>query len=147
MLLCEGLGGFEAVVALAGAGNVANKAAAALGNAAEETLAKALQLAAEQMTTLLENGSSTLPNEYHKVWRSYLSQKNKGQADDHTKELMRQKVKRLQDRYGVSNYRIYTDLRLNPGNLNAWLKHGHSDKVSLETARRTLRYVEQAAVL
>ena len=104
------------------------------------------QYTAEQMTTLLENGSSTLPNAYHKVWRSYLSQKNRGQADDHTKELMRQKVKRLQERYGVSNYRIYTDLRLNPGNLNAWLKHGHSDKVSLDTARRTLRYVEQAAV-
>ena len=104
------------------------------------------QYTVAQMTTLLENGSSTLPNEYHKVWRSYLSQKNRGQADDHTKELMRQKVKHLQDRYGVSNYRIYTDLRLNPGNLNAWLKHGHSDKVSLETARRTLRYVEQTAV-
>ena len=104
------------------------------------------QYTAEQMTTLLENGSPALPNEYHKVWRSYLSQKNRGQADDHTKELMRQKVKRLQDRYGVSNYRIYTDLRLNPGNLNAWLKHGHSDKVSLDTARRTLRYVERSAV-
>lgn len=104
------------------------------------------QYTAEQMTNLLEKGSSTLPNEYHKVWRSYLSQKNRGQADDHTKELMRQKVKRLQAKHGVSNYRIYTDLRLNPGNLNAWLKHGHSDKVSLDTARRTLRYVEQSAV-
>lgn len=39
-----------------------------------------------------------------------------------------------------------TDLRLNPGNLNAWLKHGNSDKVSLETARRTLRYVEAYGV-
>ena len=104
------------------------------------------QYNAERMTSLLENGSSALPNEYHKVWRSYLSQKNRGQADDHTKELMRQKVKRLQEKHGVSNYRIYTDLQLNPGNLNAWLKHGHSDKVSLETARRTLRYVEQSAV-
>lgn len=104
------------------------------------------QYTAQQMTVLLENGSSTLSNEYHKVWRSYLSQKNRGQADDHTKELMRQKVKRLQVKHGVSNYRIYTDLQLNPGNLNAWLKHGHSDKVSLETARRTLRYVEQLAV-
>ena len=58
---------------------------------------------------------------------------------------MRQKVKRLQEKYGVTNYRIYTDLRLNPGNLNAWLKHGDSDKVSLDTARKTLRYVEGRA--
>ena len=104
------------------------------------------QYTAQQMTVLLENGSSTLSNEYHKVWHSYLSQKNRGQADDHTKELIRQKVKRLQVKHGVSNYRIYTDLQLNPGNLNAWLKHGHSDKVSLETARRTLHYVEQSSV-
>lgn len=103
---------------------------------------KMLAYSAEEMTQLLESGSSALPAEYHKVWRSFQSQKNKGQADDHTKELMRQKVRRLQDQCGVSNYRIYTDLKLNPGNVNAWLKHGVADKVSLDTARRTLRYVE-----
>lgn len=99
---------------------------------------------ANAMTALLETSSPALPTEYHKVWRSYLSQKDRCQADNHTKELMRQKVKRLQKKYGVTNYRIYTDLELNPGNLNAWLKHGDGDKVSLETARRTLRYVEAA---
>lgn len=94
------------------------------------------------MTEMFVSGSEEVPAEYTKVWRSYMSRKNRGQADDHTKELMRQKVKRLQEKYGVTNYRIYTDLRLNPGNLNAWLKHGDSDKVSLDTARKTLRYVE-----
>ena len=102
---------------------------------------------ADQMTQLLENNASVLPNEYHKVWRSFQSQKNRGQSDDHTKELMRLKVKRLQERCGVSNYRIYTDLNLNPGNVNAWLKHGVADKVSLDTARRTLRYVEEVYTL
>ena len=103
---------------------------------------KMLAYGAEEMTQLLESHASELPAEYHKVWRSFQSQKNRGQADDHTKELMRQKVRRLQDQCGVSNYRIYTDLKLNPGNVNAWLKHGVADKVSLDTARRTLRYVE-----
>ena len=97
---------------------------------------------ADTMTELFEQASPALPAEYHKVWRSYQSRKNRGQADNHTKELMRQKVKRLQEKKGVSNYRIYTDLKLNPGNLNAWLKHGDGDKVSLETARMTVRYVE-----
>ncbi len=97
---------------------------------------------ADQMTRLFEDNASVLPNEYHKVWRSFQSQKNRGQSDDHTKELMRLKVRRLQEQCGVSNYRIYTDLKLNPGNVNAWLKHGVADKVSLDTARRTLRYVE-----
>ena len=101
---------------------------------------------ADRMTELLEQASPLLPAEYHKVWRSYQSRKNRGQADEHTKELMWQKVKRLQEKNGVTNYRIYTDLKLNPGNLNAWLKHGNSDKVSLETARKTLRYVESCSV-
>lgn len=100
------------------------------------------QYNADEMTQLLENGSPLLPAEYHKAWRSFQSQKNRGQADVHTKELMRQKVRRLQNQCGVTNYRIYTDLKLNPGNVNAWLKHGVADKVSLDTARRTLRYVE-----
>ena len=99
---------------------------------------------ADALTVLFETESPALPAEYHKVWRSYLSQKNRPQTDSYTKELMRQKVKRLQEKYGATNYRIYTDLKLNPGNLNAWLKHGDGDKVSLETARMTLRYVESA---
>lgn len=98
------------------------------------------------MTELFEQASPVLPFEYHKVWKCYQSRNNSALTDDHTKELMRQKVKRLQEKNGVTNYRIYTDLRLNPGNLNAWLKHGNSDKVSLETARRTLRYVEAYGV-
>ncbi len=101
---------------------------------------------AEEMTELLEQTSPLVPAEYHKVWRSYQSRKNQGQADNHTKELMRQKIKRLQEKNEVTNYRIYTDLKLNPGNLNAWLKHGDSDKISLDTARRTLRYVENHTV-
>ena len=100
---------------------------------------------ADMMTELFEQASPKLPVEYHKVWRSYQSRRSRGQADEHTKELMRQKVKRLQAQKGVTNYRIYTDLKLNPGNLNAWLKYGDTDKVSLETARRVLRYVENHA--
>lgn len=104
-----------------------------------------LQYTMDDLTELLEQTSPLLTSEYHKVWRSYQSRKNRGQADNHTKELMRKKVKRLQEKNGVTNYRIYTDLKLNPGNLNAWLKHGDSEKVSLETARMTLRYVESAS--
>ena len=105
-----------------------------------------LRYTMDDLTELLEQTSPLLTSEYHKVWRSYQSRKNRGQADNHTKELMRKKVKRLQEKNGVTNYRIYTDLKLNPGNLNAWLKHGDSEKVSLETARMTLRYVESASV-
>ena len=98
----------------------------------------------DEMTKLLSDCSPLLPEAYHKVWRSYQSQKNRFQADTHTKELMRNKILRLQKAKKVSNYRIYTDLKLNPGNINSWLKNGANEKVSLDNARKVLHYIENA---
>ena len=101
------------------------------------------QYSVDEMTKALQAKCECLPDAYHKVWRSYLSVKNRVHTEADTKELMRKKLLRLQEKHGVSNYRIYTDLQLNPGNVNAWLKHGKSEKVSLNNARMMLRYVEQ----
>ncbi len=92
----------------------------------------------------IQDASSPLSEEYKKVWTSYLSKKNRQQNDNHTKELMRDTVVKLQGAKGVSNYRLYADLGLNPGNFNAWLKHGDPNKVSLDTARRTVKYLENS---
>ena len=82
-------------------------------------------------------------NGYHKLWCSYVSVRDRQQADDHTKMLMHKRVRELQAQKQVSNYRIYHDLNLNPGNLNAWLTHQNCSKVSLNTARKTLNYLRQ----
>lgn len=95
----------------------------------------------EELVNALQSGS--LSPEYQKVWNSYQVQKHIKDREKETTALMRTKVLALQKQHGVSNYRIYTDLRLNPGNINAWLKHGSSDKVSLETARKVLGYVKE----
>jgi len=86
------------------------------------------------------------PEEYQKVWRSYQSRKNRFRTDDETKRLMRKRLVELQNETGLSNYRIYTDLKLNPGNVNAWLKHDDGSKVSLAVARQALQYVRQRRV-
>jgi hypothetical protein len=96
----------------------------------------------EEMQRSFVCGDPSLPQGYHKVWHSYLSRKNQLQTDNATKQLMRQRILKLQADSGVSNYRIYTALGLNPGNLNAWLKYGTSEKVSLNTARKTLNYLK-----
>ena len=57
--------------------------------------------------------------------------------------LMHKRVRELQAQKQVSNYRIYHDLNLNPGNLNAWLTHQDCSKVSLNTTRKTLNYLRQ----
>ena len=84
-----------------------------------------------------------LPEGYQKVWRSYLAKKNSHCTDDETKELMRSRILRLQKEHNVTNYRLYTDLKMNPGNLNAWLKHGDGNKISLDRARDVLRYLSE----
>ena len=84
---------------------------------------------------------SELPEAYGKVWHSYLVYKKRGKRDEETKELMRQQIVHLQSERGVSNYRLYTSLGLNPGDLNAWLKHGDGKKISLKTALAVLEQV------
>lgn len=95
---------------------------------------------------LLDSNKSNLGNEYIKVWKSYLSKRNKPQSINHTKGLILNKVNENKKLKNISNYRIYTDLKLNHGNINAWLKNGECDKVSLETARKVLKYVEEVKV-
>lgn len=41
----------------------------------------------------------------------------------------------------VTNYRIYKELNLNPGNVNAFLKNEDTSKVSVDTARKILAFV------
>lgn len=83
-----------------------------------------------------------LSKEYIKVWQSYLARKNSRLKDNSTKELMRSKILLLQKEKGITNYRLYSDLRMNPGNLNAWLKHGEHSKISLACARTCLNYLQ-----
>ena len=108
----------------------------------EEFYKPALSVLSESdIETVFEKG--LLPDGYKKVWRSYLAKKNSRCTDDETKELMRSRIIRLQKERNVTNYRLYTDLKMNPGNLNAWLKHGDGNKISLDRARDVLRYLSE----
>ena len=72
-----------------------------------------------QMLLLLEKQSPELPEGYWKVWRSYCSVRDAVLADNDTKELIHRRVLELQEKKKLTNYRLYTDLKLNPGNVNA----------------------------
>ena len=96
-----------------------------------------------QMLLLLENQSHELPEGYLKVWRSYCSVRDAVLADNDTKELIHRRVLELQQKKKLSNYRLYTDLKLNPGNVNAWLKHNDSSKMSLDCARKIYQYAKE----
>lgn len=96
-----------------------------------------------QMLLLLEKQSPELPEGYRKVWRSYCSVRDAALADNDTKELIHRRVLELQQKKKLTNYRLYTDLKLNPGNVNAWLKHNDSSKMSLDCARKIYQYVKE----
>ena len=85
--------------------------------------------------------SGDVPDAYRKVWDSYLAAHDAPSRDEALKGAMREKVLQLQEEKGCTNYRVYTDLKLNPGNINSWLKQGDNRKVSYRTAERVLTYV------
>lgn len=95
-----------------------------------------------QMLLLLENQSPELPEGYLKVWRSYCSVRDAVLADNDTKKLIHRRVVEIQKKKRLTNYRIYADLKLNPGNVNAWLKHNDSSKMSLDCARQIYKYAK-----
>ena len=97
------------------------------------------RLDAENLETQLKE--KLCPEEYLKVWNSYLVSRNAPQRDEVLKSVMRKKVLQLMEEKKCSNYRVYTDLKLNPGNINSWLKYGNSSKVSYGTAERVMNYV------
>jgi hypothetical protein len=94
------------------------------------------------MINALEAKDESLDRNYHKAYRSYISRRDALETDNDTKTLMHSKIKRLQNSKRVSNYRIYKDLGLNHGNANAFLKCGDVSKVSLDTARSMVTYLE-----
>lgn len=100
----------------------------------------------DELIKVLNETNSHLIIGYMKVWKSYLTKKNKPQNDNHTKELILRRVLEYKSVKKISNYRIYTDLNLNHGNINAWLKNGECEKVSLETARKVLKYAEDLKI-
>ena len=82
-----------------------------------------------------------LPREYSKFFASYRSAYNKPQANRESKHLRWKKSRLLQLEKGVNTADIYHTLDLNPGNVNAYMKHGDLDKVSLKNATEIMKYL------
>ena len=98
----------------------------------------------DAMLSALRDQDPSLPQEYQKVWASYLSVSRKGERDQRVKGLLREKILQTQQEKRISTYRICRDLGLNNPNVNCWLKNGRDEKVSLDTARRIFDYLQSA---
>ena len=98
----------------------------------------------EDIVKALEEKDIYLERDYHKVYRSYCSRRDAHDVDRDTKLLMHKRVRELQETKGISNYRLYTDLMLNPSNTNAFLTNGDLGRLSMEVAEKMLTYMRNA---
>lgn len=99
------------------------------------------QLSWDDILLAFVNNEKNYPSEIRKVYSSYISQRDRQKANSHTKALMLERSRQLQQEKRVTTYRIYTDLKLNHGNVNAYLKNGDINKVGLEVAEKVLDYL------
>jgi len=98
----------------------------------------------EDLLIALEEMDEQLGWDYLKVYKSYCSRRDKSKTNTDTKVLIHKRIRCLQVEKGISNYRLYTDLNLNPSNTNAFLKHGNVGRFKMETAEKMLDYLEAA---
>lgn len=80
-------------------------------------------------------------SEYRTVYDNYLYMRDRKHKEDSIKVLMHNRIVEKQNQKGITNYRVYKALNLNPGNINAYLKYCDTSKVSLDTVRNVLAFV------
>lgn len=92
-----------------------------------------------------DNAETYLQNDslsgYRTVYNNFLYQRNRKEQEDRLKMMMYRKISEVKQAKCVTNYRIYKELNLNPGNVNAFLKNEDTSKVSVDTARKILAFV------
>ncbi len=82
-----------------------------------------------------------LPREYVKILNSYRVAYQKPETLCESKKMRWERSRALQLEKGISAAEIYHALGLNPGNVNAYLKHGALDKVSLDNATSIMKFL------
>lgn len=83
-----------------------------------------------------------LPVDYAKVVNSYKRRVGMKENDNRIKELMLDKIIELKTQKAVTNYRIYTDLKINAGNFNDFVKNRNLNRLSTEKSREVYNYLQ-----
>lgn len=97
----------------------------------------------ENETDLLRSlQTGVAPDEYQKVYRSYLAKRDRVVHEQDLKGMVQTKIKKLAEEKKVSDYRVYKDLGINSGNYHAFVYRGNVSKLGLEKARQVLEYLE-----
>ena len=90
-----------------------------------------------------QNNDNVLRHEYSKTYKSYLAVRDKQKIKNRSKTFTLDASRELQNKKRISTYRVYKDLRLNHGNVNAYM-NGDVTKVSSEVAESIYKYLSEA---
>jgi hypothetical protein len=90
---------------------------------------------------LSDTDMNRIPERYRKAIKSYQAAYNKINVRNSSKHMRWEKTVKLQKMKGVSNADIYRGLGLDAGNINAYLKNGDVDRISLSTATEIMNHL------
>lgn len=94
------------------------------------------------VTLLKNNQTDDLPTDFVKVLNSYKRKVGMKNNDDNIKMLMLDKIIKLKEQKNITNYRIYTDLNINAGNFNDFVKNRKLSRLSLDKSREVYNYLQ-----
>jgi len=105
-------------------------------------------MALDEVEHLLERESrtkvKTVPYNYVKAYEGYVLFRDKQKNQNHSKTLLRERINKLRLEKNISVYRVYTDLNLNHGCVNDYVKNGNVKGIGLHTVKKILEYLEAA---
>jgi hypothetical protein len=84
---------------------------------------------------------ASLPPRYKKALDSFRAAYHAIDTRNESKRLRWERTVRLQKEKGISNAQIYQALGINAGNVNAYLKNGDIDRVTLDTATSIMKFL------
>ena len=86
---------------------------------------------------------SKLPDNYKKLYRSYLSVKGKNDTEKQIKTLYRERILQLKENKSITDYRICKIFGINNGNFHAFLYQGKTESISLDRIRSIYDYLSK----
>ena len=92
-------------------------------------------------TLLTEFEKKNVESNFQKVYVSYLYFKHRKENESQLKEKMIEKIMELITVKKISKYRLSKELKINPGNLNSYLKHQKIDALSTQKCNGLLNYL------
>lgn len=85
----------------------------------------------------------TLPENYKKLYRSYVSVRDQNETEKNLKALYRDNIMKLRNSARITDYKICKALNINHGNLHSFLYQGKCENISLDNIRKIYELVNE----